>query len=120
MKLPISLPATAPAPEPLPLSLLNDLLYCPRRAALKAVEGWRAANEHTVRGDIVHEHADLPGYEVAKGVTVLRALPVWSERLGLSGKCDVVEVQSLESEDQAAEGGSPQSIVQSPKSGSTV
>jgi CRISPR-associated exonuclease Cas4 len=77
--------------EALPLSLLNDLLYCPRRAALKAVEGWRAANEHTARGDILHEHADLPGYEVAKGVTLLRALPVWSERLGLSGKCDVVE-----------------------------
>src|ERR1035438_1602296 len=82
-----------PTLEPLPLSLLNDLLYCPRRAALKAVEGWRAANVHTVRGDIVHEHADLPGYEVAKGVTVLRALPVWSERLGLSGKCDVVEAR---------------------------
>jgi CRISPR-associated exonuclease Cas4 len=79
-------------PEPLPLSLLNDFLYCPRRAALKAVEGVRSANEHTVLGDIVHEHADLPGYEVAKGVTLLRALPVWSERLGLSGKCDVVEV----------------------------
>jgi CRISPR-associated exonuclease Cas4 len=78
--------------EPLPLSLLNDYLYCPRRAALKVVEGWRSANEHTNRGDIAHEHADLPGYEVAKGVTLLRALPVWSERLGLSGKCDIVEV----------------------------
>ena len=77
--------------EPLPLSLLNDFLYCARRAALKAVEGVRSANEHTVLGDIVHEHADLPGYEVAKGVTLLRALPVWSERLGLSGKCDIVE-----------------------------
>ena len=80
--------------EPLPLSLLNDFLYCPRRAALKLVEGWREANEHTVRGDIVHEHADLAGYEVAKGVSLLRALPVWSERLGLSGKCDIVEVES--------------------------
>ena len=96
--------------EALPLSLLNDFLYCPRRAALKAVEGWRGANEHTARGDIVHERADLPGYEVAKGVTVLRALPVWSDRLGLSGKCDVVEaqslkskVQSLDSEEQSAE-----------------
>lgn len=77
--------------ELLPLSLLNDYLYCPRRAALKIVEGWRSANEHTNRGDIVHEHADLPGYEVAKGVTLLRALPVWSERLGLNGKCDIVE-----------------------------
>src|ERR1035438_1753446 len=82
-----------PTLEALPLSLLNDLLYCLRRAALKAVEGWRAANEHTVRGGILHEHADLAGDEVAKGVTLLRALPVWSDRLGLSGKCDVVEAR---------------------------
>jgi CRISPR-associated exonuclease Cas4 len=80
--------------EALALSLLNDFLYCPRRAALKIVEGWRAANEHTTRGDIVHEHADEPGYEVAKGVTLLRALPVFSEQLGLSGKCDIVEQHS--------------------------
>src|ERR1039458_6739726 len=94
-----------PTLEALPLSLLNDLLYCPRRAALKAVEGWRSANEHTVRGDILHEHADLPGYEVAKGVTLLRALPVWSDRLGLSGKCDVVEAWEgkAESRKQKAE-----------------
>lgn len=52
----------------LPLSLLNDYLYCHRRAALKVVEGWRSANVNTERGDIVHEHADLAGYEVAKGV----------------------------------------------------
>ena len=77
--------------ESLPLSLLNDFLYCPRRAALKLVEGWRSANQHTERGDIAHEHTDLPGYEVAKGVTLLRALPVWSDRLGLNGKCDIVE-----------------------------
>jgi hypothetical protein len=24
-------------------------------------------------------------------VTLLRALPAWSERLGLAGKCDIVE-----------------------------
>jgi CRISPR-associated exonuclease Cas4 len=83
----------ADAREQLPLSLLNDYLYCPRRAALKIVEGWRSANQHTARGDIVHEHADLAGYEVVKGVTLLRDLPVWSERLGLNGKCDVVEVE---------------------------
>lgn len=75
----------------MPLSLLNDFLYCSRRAALKLVEGWRSANEHTVRGTIVHDHADLSGYEVVKGVTLHRALPIWSERLGLSGKCDIVE-----------------------------
>jgi CRISPR-associated exonuclease Cas4 len=55
------------------------------------VEGIFKDNQHTLRGDIVHEHADLPGYEVAKGATLLRALPVFSERLGLSGKCDIIE-----------------------------
>jgi CRISPR-associated exonuclease Cas4 len=77
--------------EPLPLSLLNNFLFCNRRAGLKIVEGLRRANVHTLIGDLVHEHADLPGYEIAKGVTLLRALPVWSERLGLNGKCDIVE-----------------------------
>lgn len=77
--------------EPLPLSLLNDFLFCSRRAALKAVEGCWGENAHTVKGDLAHEHADLPGYEVAKGVRLLRALPVFSDRLGLSGKCDIVE-----------------------------
>jgi CRISPR-associated exonuclease Cas4 len=90
---PNSQPPALSAFEALPLSLLNDFLYCPRRAALKIVEGWREANVHTERGDIVHEHSDLAGYEVVKGVKLLRALPVWSERLGLNGKCDIVEQQ---------------------------
>jgi CRISPR-associated exonuclease Cas4 len=89
--------------EMIPLSALNQFLYCPRRAALIHVEGIFKDNEHTVLGNIVHEHADLAGYEVAKGVTVLRALPVWSDRLGLSGKCDVVEVHSLKSKVQSLE-----------------
>ena len=79
--------------DTLPLSLLNDLLFCARRAALKEVEGLRSTNEHTLLGDIAHEHADEPGYEVARGITLLRALPVWSERLGLSGRCDIVEME---------------------------
>lgn len=79
----------------MPLSLLNDYLYCPSRAGLKIVEGWREANAHTDRGDIVHEHSDLAGYEVVQGVKLLRALPVWSARLGLNGKCDIVEVHPL-------------------------
>ncbi len=78
-------------PDPLPLSLLNDFLFCDRRAGLKMIEGLRGENAHTLIGDLAHEHADLPGYEVAKRVKLLRALPVWSERLGLSGKCDIVE-----------------------------
>lgn len=78
-------------PDALALSLLNDFLYCPRRAALKAIDGCWGQNAHTVKGELAHEHADLPGYEVAKRVKLLRALPIFSDRLGLSGKCDIVE-----------------------------
>jgi CRISPR-associated exonuclease Cas4 len=98
---PIEIPQSqiSEAREQLPLSLLNDYLYCPRRAALKIVEGWREANAHTERGDIVHEHADLAGYESqisdsGSKIVLLRALPVFSERLGLNGKCDIVEVEA--------------------------
>jgi hypothetical protein len=41
--------------DSLPLSLLNDYLYCPRRAALKAIEGWWGENEHTVLGSLAHD-----------------------------------------------------------------
>lgn len=77
--------------ERLPLSLLNDFLFCERRVGLKLIENLRGENVHTVEGDIAHERADTPGYHVLRGVKVLRALTVWSDRLGLSGKCDVVE-----------------------------
>ena len=76
----------------IPLSAINQYLYCPRRAALIHVEGTFSDNMHTVAGAQLHEHADVPGYEKTAGVVVLRALPVWSHRLGLSGKCDIVEV----------------------------
>lgn len=78
--------------EPLPISLLNDFLYCARRAALK-LEGNHGGNQHTVLGDLAHKNADLPGFETRPGVTLLRALPVFSDRLGLSGRCDIVERQ---------------------------
>jgi CRISPR-associated exonuclease Cas4 len=78
--------------EPIPLSALNDFLFCPRRAGLKFIEGLRGTNEHTILGDLAHAHVDFPGYEQRAGWTLLRALPVFSDRLGLSGKADLVEV----------------------------
>ena len=41
--------------------------------------------------DVGLVQADISGYETVKGVTLLRSLPVWSDRLGLNGKCDIVE-----------------------------
>jgi CRISPR-associated exonuclease Cas4 len=44
-----------------------------------------------MRGHAAHERVDEPGYEQRPGTRIERALPVWSDRLGLVGKCDVVE-----------------------------
>ena len=81
--------------EPVLISALNEYVFCPRRCALKYVDGYWADNEHTAAGTLLHDHADAPGYETDAGVTLLRGLPLFSERYGLSGKADIVEVRDL-------------------------
>ncbi len=78
------------------ISALNQYVFCPRRCALMHVEGIWRDNEHTVIGSLLHDHADEPGYEAGDGVTLLRALPLYSERYGLTGKADIVELHDGE------------------------
>jgi len=74
------------------LSALNQYAYCPRRCGLIFVEGEFEDNIHTMRGTAEHEQVDLVAYETkGSGARVEYALPVWCDRLGLVGKCDVVE-----------------------------
>jgi len=68
-------------------------MYCPRQCALIHVEQVFADNVHTARGNAVHKLVDEPGYEIKKGVKVERSLPLWSDRIGLIGKADLVEFQ---------------------------
>ncbi len=82
-----------PEEEIVLISALNEYSFCPRRCAFKHVEGVFTPNHHTLLGTLEHEGADTPGYEVRQGVKVLRALPLSSERLGLSGKADWVEMR---------------------------
>lgn len=79
--------------EPVSISALNQFVFCPRRCALMHVEGIWQDNAHTIVGSLLHEHADAPGYETGEGVTLLRALPLYSARHGLSGKADIVEMR---------------------------
>jgi CRISPR-associated exonuclease Cas4 len=78
-------------PDPIPLSALNQYAYCPRRCFLIHVEGEFADNVHTVSGSREHERVDQLHHEIKAEVRVEFSIPVWSERLGLSGRCDVVE-----------------------------
>lgn len=79
------------ADDPIMLSALQHWSYCPRQYALIHIEQVFDDNVHTLRGNAVHKRIDEPGYEVFEGMRSEQALPVWSERLGLIGKCDVVE-----------------------------
>jgi uncharacterized protein (DUF433 family) len=80
--------------DPIPLSALQHWCYCPRQCALIHVEQVFADNLHTLRGQAVHRQVDQPGVETRAGLRVERALPVWSDRLGLIGKADVVEFEA--------------------------
>lgn len=73
------------------LSALQHWSYCPRQCALIHLEQAFDENIHTMRGNAAHDRVDNPGFEAFEGVRSERALPVWSDRLGLVGKCDVVE-----------------------------
>lgn len=83
-----------PADDPVPLSALQHWGYCPRQCALIHLEQAFDDNIHTARGNAVHKLVDTPGYEIRSSVKVERSLPLWSDRLGLIGKADLVEFHS--------------------------
>jgi len=77
--------------EPVPISALQHYSYCPRQCALIHQEQSFEDNEFTLRGRRAHRRVDSGEISLEEGVRVLRALPLYSERLGLVGKADVVE-----------------------------
>jgi len=79
--------------DPLPLSALQHWAYCPRQCGLIHLEQAFDDNLHTLRGQAVHAQVDRPGFEVRKGLRIERALPLFSDRLGLVGKADTVEFE---------------------------
>ncbi len=79
-------------PEPVvPLAALEHYVYCPRQCALIHVDGVWSDNVHTVRGCLGHRRADSGVQRVERSRRVVRAVPLWSERLGLTGRADAVE-----------------------------
>lgn len=78
--------------EPLQLSGLQHFAYCPRQWALIHLEQQWQENDRTADGHIFHTRAhDGSAHELRGDVLILRGLRVFSDRLGVSGSCDVVE-----------------------------
>ena len=83
---------TTDQPEVL-ISAIEHYAYCPRQCALIHVEQTFDENLFTMRGRLAHARADSGETTSEDGVRVVRGVPLWSERLGLRGRADVVELR---------------------------
>ncbi len=76
----------------LQLSGLQHFAFCRRQWALIHIENQWLENLRTVKGELFHRRAHDPQQRERRGnLLILRGLPVACARLGVSGKCDVVE-----------------------------
>lgn len=76
------------------ISAIEHYSYCPRQCALIHVEQTYDENMFTMRGKLQHERVDSGDDASNRGVETLRAIPLWSERYGLRGKADAVEMRA--------------------------
>jgi len=74
-----------------PISAIEHYSYCPRQCALIHVEQIYEENYYTIKGKLAHERVDSGDDRPVRGIKVARAVPLWSVRLGLVGKADLVE-----------------------------
>ncbi len=76
----------------LQLSGLQHFAFCRRQWALIHIEQQWHENLLTVEGELMHHRAHNEQIRERRGdVLILRGLPVVSSKLGITGKCDVVE-----------------------------
>jgi len=73
------------------ISALEHWSYCPRQCGLIHLEQTYDENIFTLRGARAHERAHTESAGTEDGIRVARGLPLWSDRLGLVGKADIVE-----------------------------
>ncbi len=77
-----------------PISALEHYSYCPRQCALIHVEQTFDENQFTIRGRIAHERVDSGEERTTRGVRSSRSVVLWSDRHGLVGRADVVEMRA--------------------------
>jgi CRISPR-associated exonuclease Cas4 len=82
----------------LAISALQHFAYCPRQFALIHVEQAWAENLFTSEGRVLHERVDAGPTEQRRDVRYERAVSLISHRLRLTGKMDLLEVETDKSE----------------------
>src|ERR1700733_9646630 len=81
-----------PEADLIALSALQHYLYCPRQCALIHVEQAWAENTATAEGRVAHERVHAVDSEVRRGVRTVTGMLLRSDRLGVTGIADVVEL----------------------------
>ena len=76
----------------LPISALQHWLFCPRQWALIHIERLWSENQFTAEGRLLHEQVDRGHLNRRATIRILRAVTVSSDRYGLHGVADVVEL----------------------------
>ena len=76
----------------IPISALQHIAYCPRQFALIHVEQVWAENFFTAHGQLLHQRVDSGEVEQRGQVRYERSVSVLSERLGITGKLDLLEI----------------------------
>lgn len=83
--------------EYLMLSGIQHFTFCRRQWALIHIEQQWEENVHTVIGELMHKKVHDPSVKEKRKDTILvRALPISSRELGVSGECDLVEFHKCE------------------------
>ena len=75
------------------ISALQHVAYCPRQFALIHVEQVWAENFFTAHGQLLHQRVDSGEAEQRGRVRYERSVSVLSERLGVMGKLDLLEIR---------------------------
>lgn len=76
----------------LQLSGIQHFAFCRRQWALAYIELQWQENARTVEGHLLHENAHDAAMKEKRGdLIIVRAMPVHSREIGISGECDVVE-----------------------------
>ena len=86
-----------PEEDYLMISGIQHFKFCRRQWALIHMEQQWEENVHTVTGELMHKRVHDPYLtEKRAGILVVRALPVASREMGVSGECDLVEFHKCE------------------------
>ncbi|MGH8499443.1 MAG: CRISPR-associated protein Cas4, partial [Methylococcales bacterium] len=80
--------------DPIPISALQHYVFCPRQCAYIHIERIWQDNYLTAQGNLLHERVHSNEAETRGVLRTERSVQVYSERLGIVGQLDLLEIRS--------------------------